>query len=96
MALPVVISETALITFEAISAQIEERLGSKVSNEFKKETVRILELIANSPFIFKETDFDVNIRQGLIKKLSSVFYEIKSDKIEVLFFWDNRQEPMFF
>ena len=42
----------------------------------------------------KETEFDPNIRIALIKKLSSVFYEVKPDKIEVLFFWDNRQEPI--
>jgi len=94
--LPVVISETALKTFELICAQINERLGAKVLSDFKKNTIKTLELIGNSPFIYKETEFDPNIRQGLIKKLSSVFYEIKPDRIEVLFFWDNRQEPMFF
>lgn len=93
--LPVVISETALKTFESICAQINERLGAKVLSDFKKNTLKTLELIGNSPFIYKETEFDPNIRQGLIKKLSSVFYEVKPDRIEVLFFWDNRQEPMF-
>lgn len=94
--LPVIISETALKTFESICAQIHERPKAKALNDFKKNTIKTLELIGNSPFIYKETEFDPNIRQGLIKKLSSVFYEIKSDRIEVLFFWDNRQEPMFF
>ncbi|NII85898.1 hypothetical protein FHT21_005025 [Pedobacter sp. SG908] len=96
MSLPVIISETAYITFESICAQISERLGAKSLNDFKKNTIKILELIGQSPFIFKETEFDPNIRQGLIKKISSVFYEIKPDRIEILFFWDNRQEPMFF
>jgi hypothetical protein len=96
MSLPVVISETAYVTFESICAQINERLGAKALNDFKKNTIKTLELIGHSPFLFKETEFDPNIRQGLIKKLSSVFYEIKPDRIEVLFFWDNRQEPIFF
>jgi plasmid stabilization system protein ParE len=96
MGLPVVISETAFKTFESICAQIHERLGPKAVSDFKKNTIKTLELISNSPFVYKETEFDPNIRQGLIKKISSVFYEIKTDRIEVLFFWDNRQEPMFF
>ncbi|MBC6108864.1 type II toxin-antitoxin system RelE/ParE family toxin [Pedobacter fastidiosus] len=96
MGLPIIISETAYLTFESICAQIEERLGNKALQDFKKDTIRTLELIANSPFIYKETEFDSNVRQGLIKKLSSVFYEVKSDRIEILFFWDNRQEPMFY
>ncbi|TBO39827.1 type II toxin-antitoxin system RelE/ParE family toxin [Pedobacter kyonggii] len=84
MDLPVVISETAFKTFESICAQIHERLGSKAVSDFKKNTIKTLALISNSPFIYKETEFDPNIRQGLIKKLSSVFYEIKSDRIEIL------------
>jgi len=96
MSLPVIISETGVKTYEAICDQIVERLGNKALNDFKRNTIKTLELISRSPFIYKETDFDPNIRIGLIKKISSVFYEIKPDKIEVLFFWDNRQEPMKF
>lgn len=94
MSLPVVISETGLKTYEAISAQILQRLGNKALNDFRKNTIKTLELIGSSPLMYKETEFDPNIRIALIKKLSSVFYEVKPDKIEVLFFWDNRQEPI--
>jgi len=94
MSLPVILSETALLTFDSICVQVLERLGNKALNDFKKNTLKTLELIGNSPLIYKQTDFDPNIRIGLIKKLSSVFYEVKPDKIEILFFWDNRQEPM--
>jgi len=96
MSLPVVISETAYLTFESICAQINDRLGAKAVSDFKKNTIKTLSLIGDSPFLYKETDFDPNIRQGLIKKISSFFYEVKPDRIEILFFWDNRQEPMFF
>lgn len=96
MSLPVIISETGLKTYEAICAQILQRLGNKALNDFKRNTIKTLELIGNSPFIYKETEFDPNIRIGLIKKISSVFYEVKPDKIEELFFGDNRQEPMIF
>ncbi|GGE39141.1 hypothetical protein EV200_107101 [Pedobacter psychrotolerans] len=96
MGLPVIISETAFLTFESICAQVQERLGEKALNDFKKNTIKTLELISETPFLYKRTAFDPNIRQGLIKKISSVFYEVKSDRIEVLFFWDNRQEPMFY
>lgn len=94
MGLPVIISETAFNTFKAIFEQIEERLGQKVASDFKKETIRVLQLISNAPLIYEETKLDSNIRKGITKKLSSVFYEVRLDKIEVLFFSDNRQEPM--
>lgn len=94
MSLPVIISETGLKTYESISDQILQRLGNKALNDFKRNTIKTLELIASYPLMYKETGFDPNIRIALIKKLSSVFYEVKPDKIEVLFFWDNRQEPI--
>ena len=94
MSLPVILSETALLTFDAIAEQVLQRLGNKAQQDFKKNTLKTLGLISQNPFIYKQTDFDTNIRIGLIKKISSVFYEVKPDRIEVLFFWDNRQEPM--
>lgn len=94
MSLPVILSETALLTFDAIAEQVLQRLGNKAHQDFKRNTLKTLALIAEAPFIYKHTDFDPNVRIGLIKKISSVFYEVKPDRIEVLFFWDNRQEPM--
>jgi hypothetical protein len=44
--------------------------------------------------MFKSATENPNIRKGLIHKNCSVFYEVKTDQIEVLFFWDKRQEPI--
>ncbi|MDR6784615.1 plasmid stabilization system protein ParE [Pedobacter africanus] len=96
MSWEILISETAVETFNAIQDQIFQRLGNKAVEEFEKNTLKVLELIQHSPFMFKETVLDSNIRKGLIKKRSSIFYEVKSNTIVVLFFWDNRQEPAFF
>jgi hypothetical protein len=54
MSLPVVISETAYMTFESICAQVNERVGAKALNDFKKNTIKTLELISNSPFFYKK------------------------------------------
>ncbi len=94
MSWPIFISETAVETFEAIRAQILERLGNKAVQDFETNTVRTLELIQRSPFMYKETKSNPDVRVALIKKRSSIFYEVKSTKIVVLFFWDNRQEPI--
>ena len=96
MSWEILISETAVETFDAIRAQIRQRLGNKAVDEFEKNTLKVLELIQRSPFMFKETELDSNIRKGLIKKRSSIFYEVRSNTIVVLFFWDNRQEPVSF
>lgn len=35
------------------------------------------------------------MRKGWISKQGCFIYEIKNESIYILFFWDNRQEPIF-
>lgn len=95
MSLPIDLSERAVETFDAICAQIKERFGEKYEQRFEKSTIKVLELVSQNPYLYQATKFDPNIRRALIDKISSVFYEVRQDRIKVLFFWDNRQEPMF-
>ncbi len=45
--------------------------------------------------MFKASDFKDDIRIGYISKQTSFFYKIQENEIIILFFWDNRQEPLF-
>jgi len=95
VSLPIDLSERAVETFDAICAQINERFGEKYEQRFEKSTIKVLELISQNPYLYQATKFDPNVRRALIDKISSVFYEVRQDRIKVLFFWDNRQEPTF-
>lgn len=94
MIYPLVFAQEALETYESIQAQIRDRWGLTILAKFERKTLKTLDQIAKSPFIFKGIPENSNVRKGLINKNCSVFYEIKTDKIEILFFWDNRQEPI--
>ncbi len=50
-----------------------------------------LEIAACYPHIGKKTDIK-NVRSLIIKEFL-IFYEIFSDRIDVLRIWDNRQDP---
>jgi hypothetical protein len=54
---------------------------------------KVVALIATQPLMFKASDFDENIRIGLITRQCSLFYRVTDTSIHLLFFWDNRQEP---
>jgi len=45
--------------------------------------------------MFKASLIEDSVRKGFISKQTSFFYEIHENEIIILFFWDNRQEPMF-
>ena len=87
-------SPFAIQTFKEISAQLNDRWGNKYVAEFKKRTVKVIETIRISPFLYQSIESNSNVRKGFIHKNCSVFYKVKETKIEILFFWDNRQDPM--
>jgi plasmid stabilization system protein ParE len=87
-------SRQAKETYAAIQSQLNNRWGQTVLEKFEKKTVKTLDLILQSPLMFKSITDHPNIRKGLIHKNCSVFYEVKATEIEILFFWDNRQDPI--
>jgi len=94
VSLTLTFSRQAKETYAAIQSQLNSRWGQSVVEKFEKKTVKTLDLILQSPFMFKSITDNPNIRKGLIHKNCSVFYEVKATEIEILFFWDNRQDPI--
>ncbi|REA60427.1 hypothetical protein DSL64_15060 [Dyadobacter luteus] len=91
----VILSSTAIDSYEAIVEQIHARWGEKVANKFELKAFKTLEILKDKPFVFKEIDNYPNLRKGLVNKNCSFFYEVSSSQVQILFFWDNRQEPLF-
>ena len=94
MSLTLKFSRQAKETYAAIQSQLYERFGQAVLEKFERKTVKTLDSILQSPLMFKSVTDNPNIRKGLIHKNCSVFYEVKPTEIEILFFWDNRQDPI--
>ncbi|MCF0071698.1 hypothetical protein LZD49_14560 [Dyadobacter sp. CY261] len=94
MSYEVILAPRAVETFDAIYDQITLRFGEKVAKQFNHKVIHILNTISITPFIFKATRENPNVRKGWINKNCSFFYEVAGKQIHVLFFWDNRQEPM--
>ena len=94
MSFTLTFSRQAKETYAAIQSQLYSRFGQAVLEKFERKTVKTLDIILQSPLIFKSVTDNPNIRKGLIHKNCSVFYEVKPNEIELLFFWDNRQDPI--
>ena len=93
MSLAVFWSEEADETFEAIVLFIENGWGEKRAEIFVKHTQKVLSLISNQPYMYKAS-ITGSVRQAVITPQTSVYYEIHDDYITLLFFWDNRQDPI--
>ncbi|HEY2584076.1 MAG TPA: type II toxin-antitoxin system RelE/ParE family toxin [Mucilaginibacter sp.] len=91
----VVFSDEANDTFESIGEQIRAKWGDNEVYEFRKRVYKVAEIISNFPMIFQGVSNTENIRKAFIHKNCSMFYRVDNTYIEVLFFWDNRQDPIF-
>ena len=94
MQFDVVFTDEADDTFDSIGNQILKRWGELELLNFRSRVYDVVEVISRSPLIFRSVNNNDNIRKAVIHKNCSMFYEIKEQRIDILFFWDNRQDPI--
>lgn len=92
--LRVIFSEEALQTFDALREQMDMRCGAKFADDFENRTLKVIGTIQLSPLIFQAINQESEVRKAFIHKNCSFLYEVNEFQIDILFFWDNRQEPM--
>jgi len=73
---------------------IQNKFGINSANKFISKAEKIIGLIAENPLMYKATTIDETVRVAFISKQTSLFYRVKDATIDLLFFWDNRQEPL--
>jgi plasmid stabilization system protein ParE len=88
----IIFTPRARDTFLSIISFIQSEWGDRSAEKFVEKTYKTLNTVASQPYLFKEYHGN-DVRIGLITRQTSVVYRIRHDRIEVLFFWDNRQEP---
>ena len=82
-------------TLQSVYNFISLKFGIRSANKFALKAEKAIALIAEQPYMFKASSLDENIRVGLITKQCSLFYQVTENSINLLFFYDNRQEPFF-
>ncbi len=64
----------------------------KELNKLAYEIEQFVTLISNNPNMFPVSDTK-DIRKVVIKKYNTLYYRILTDKVEILSFFSNRQNP---
>ena len=95
MSYELVFTKEAEETFELIVEQLLDRWGIKTVLKFQNLTSICFEKIKENPFLYQVIDEQQNIRRCVVHANCSVFYHIRASKVEIICFWDNRQNPVF-
>ena len=89
-------SKNAQITFDAIVVYLENNFGNAVAKKFIAKANSNIQVIAKFPNLYKAISLKQSVRKATISKVCSFYYEVNEDTIVILYFWDNRQEPIDF
>jgi plasmid stabilization system protein ParE len=86
---------TAKHSYFNILDYLEESWPIREVNSFIEEVDKFLDQISRHPKMFQESSKKRHVRKGYITKDNSLYYRYSSRKkeIELLVFWDNRQNP---
>ena len=95
MSLDIIFTDDATEMLLSITNLIESKWGAKQAEKFLSKVYKTIDLISKQPYLFKASAIEENVRIGIVSKQTSFFYEIQESEIIILFFWDNRQDPIF-
>lgn len=92
MALKVVWMPTAEVKFQKIVDYLIENWTEKEIFNLIQQTELTIELISNFPKLFRKSK-KRNIYEAVITKHNMMIYQINNGQIEILTFFDTRQNP---
>ncbi len=87
-------SPKAIITFDEIITQLNQRWGDKFVKKFKDKVSYSLDNIIETPFLYPIAPENIELRKCVLHKNCSMFYRVNNNIIEIIYFWDNRQDPL--
>ena len=90
----VIWSPKARITYYDILKYLIENWTFKELETFIDRTEEVISHIHNNPLLYPYS-IESDTHKCVVVKQVSLFYRVKTDVIELLVFWDNRQDPIF-
>ncbi len=79
-------------TFEQIISYLEENWTLEDVIHLIDATDRVVNLILTHPRMFRKTNIE-NVHEALVTSHNLLIYKVYDDRIDLLIFWDTRQNP---
>ena len=93
MAVKIVWSKKASLKFDQIVTYLLDEWGENVAKEFIQKVFDFFDILSDFPEIGSLENKEKDIRGFTIVKQVTLFYRIKDDKVILILFFDNRQNP---
>lgn len=85
-------SPTARVSYNYILEYLDEKWTVKEIEAFINRTEEVINYICDNPLLYPYSKESDTHRCVLVRQVS-LLYRVKTNYIELLVFWDNRQDP---
>ena len=92
MSLKIIWAPRARVEYAELLEYVEKNYGIESALELLDKVEQLVEEISNHPELFKASHFN-DSRKAVVTKQTSLIYRKKNNRIELISFWDNRQDP---
>ncbi len=94
MAYKVIWSPKAIFTFDRVIQYLEFKWSEKEIRNFVSSTNKLADVLSLNPYLFRRSEKE-NIHEVLVTKHNLLLYRIifKSKRVELIAFFDTRQDP---
>lgn len=72
---------------------VDKKWGESISKELLNRIEEVLESITKNPVLYPSFKKRENIHRCVVTSQIVLYYRIKNDVIELITFWDTRQNP---
>lgn len=86
-------TENALTELENTIQYLELNWTKKELKNLAENLDRIILLLSKNPLIFPLSVSKKGIRRVVVMSLNTLYYRVENDKVEILSFFSNRQNP---
>ncbi len=93
MSLKIVWSPQARQDYLKLLDFLQKEWGERVVKKFIARLQNILHTIASRPQLYPGSNKVKNVRRCVVNKQISLYYRVKSGKIELITLFDTRQDP---
>lgn len=90
----VVLSPDAKRKLEQLLQYLEEEFSERTKQRFISTIEKVLDRIIKYPESFPQSAKVKSVRRCIISRHTVMFYRVQKNRIEILTFFDNRQNPM--
>ena len=89
----IVISDATRSKIEDLLEYLEIKWSDRIRKKFANKLYQAVKIIQNSPEAFPQSESNKKVHKCVITKQSTLFYKFNSKRVEIIAFFDTRQDP---